>query len=593
VRKTRVRGEARTLAHGCFRLHETEYVCGAGCLHPAGKRVAVWSTDLPLLPGSSTGYDVMAFVGRKRHVEYRQREEIRAELADEYGIVLSTGEISRLGRLFLSYFERLHCRRRSKIREALAAAGGWALHLDSTGEDGRGTLLVLYAGRRRWVLESAKIPTECSETVLPWVERVAGWAGVPRAVVRDLSHAMTKACEAFRKAHDGQVRVLSCHYHFLSDVGKDLLDATHGKLRDLFRNCKVRPKLRALVRDLGRKLGCKVGAVREGVVEWQNREEPGHHLPEGLEGVGVVRAVAQWVLDYSVESTGQDFPFVLPYLDLFDRCRSARRAIDAFLRHPPADRVVLRELERLQRILNRLRGAPPFHTTTKMLRRRAVLFRELRDALRLTGKPTPDDPSQEEVQGVEKAIAELTESLQQRRPSRGAAEDQRKAIDIVRHHLACHGETLRGHVIPLSDGSDLVVERTNDCIEGLFHSLKHDERRRSGRKILTQDFESLPAAAALARNLKCPDYVEILCGSIEELPRAFHALDEEDKRRRLAGEDPLDDPEPGTSDLTKTPTASLPIEDRRVIRTEAMSKRILKAARSRAPRKTTPAAAAG
>lgn len=43
-----------------------------------------------------------------------------------------------------------------------------------------------------------------------------------------------------------------------------------------------------------------------------------------------------------------------------------------------------------------------------------------------------------------------------------------------------------------------LVDRTNDCLESYFHSLKHGERRRSGRKVVTQDFERLPAAAALA-----------------------------------------------------------------------------------------------
>ena len=47
------------------------------------------------------------------------------------------------------------------------------------------------------------------------------------------------------------IPVLACHQHFLADVGKDLLEASHAQLRGLFRASKVRPKLRALVRDLG------------------------------------------------------------------------------------------------------------------------------------------------------------------------------------------------------------------------------------------------------------------------------------------------------------------------------------------------------
>jgi len=43
-------------------------------------------------------------------------------------------------------------------------------------------------------------------------------------------------------------------------------------------------------------------------------------------------------------------------------------------------------------------------------------------------------------------------------------------------------------------------------------------------KILTQDFESLPAEAALAYNLNYKDYVAIVCGSLEKLPKPLLRL---------------------------------------------------------------------
>ena len=59
------------------------------------------------------------------------------------------------------------------------------------------------------------------------------------------------------------------------------------------------------------------------------------------------------------------------------------------------------------------------------------------------------------------------------------------------------------------------MARTNNELESLFHAMKHGERRRSGRKILTQDFEALPPAAALAQNLRHADYVHLVCGSLD------------------------------------------------------------------------------
>lgn len=593
VRKTRVR-QGETLAHGTFRVHETERVCAAGCCHPSGRSVRRRSGDLEaaLLPSSTVGYDVMVFIGLQRYLRHQQREEIRETLSRDYGVDLSSGEISRLARLFLCYFENLHRRRGERIRQALDQDGGWPLHIDATGEDGRGTLLLLYAGWRKWVLGAFKIPTEHAEAITPCIENVVAWAGPPVAIVRDLGRAMIPACESFRSRVDGQFPILSCHYHFLADVGKDLLDSGHGELRTLFRRFGIRPDLRKLVRDLGRKVGEEIPQIRREVLWWQQDTETGHRLPDGLQGQGVVRAVAQWTLDYAIESSGQDFPFVLPYLDFYGRCIRARRAIDAFLRTPPADADVLRALTRLARILDTVRSEVPFKAVTRDLRQRQRLFEELRSALRLVPKspgqasPPQRTPPPARLKDIQRNVEALRSSLERRRPQRGPAQAAREAIDLILDHLARHGESLWGHLIDLPEeaGGDVrLVERTNDILENVFHGIKHGERRRSGRKILTQDFENLPPAAALVPNLNQPDYVEVVCGSLHELPKAFAALDAEDRERQLAGDLPL---QLGTSSdgALHVATASLPIEDRRVIRTDFMNEKILSAVRSRAPR---------
>ncbi|MDE0127322.1 MAG: hypothetical protein OXN97_22380 [Bryobacterales bacterium] len=46
-----------------------------------------------------------------------------------------------------------------------------------------------------------------------------------------------------------------------------------------------------------------------------------------------------------------------------------------------------------------------------------------------------------------------------------------------------------------------------------------------GRAHLGRDLEDQPAQAALTANLRHPDYVRILCGTLEKLPEAFAQLD--------------------------------------------------------------------
>ncbi len=67
------------------------------------------------------------------------------------------------------------------------------MHIDATGEDGRGTLLVVLAGWRQWVLGSWKISSERTDTILSCLRDVVSQFGSPCAIVRDLGRAMIPA----------------------------------------------------------------------------------------------------------------------------------------------------------------------------------------------------------------------------------------------------------------------------------------------------------------------------------------------------------------------------------------------------------------
>lgn len=583
VQKTQ-RRHGVTLAHGMFHLQETVYACTPAC-RQSGQSLASRAPTLAAIlpPGSVVGYDVMVAVGLDRFVHHRQREEIRAALARDYGVALSTGEISTLAGRFLAYLHALHRASAPALAAALEADGGWPLHLDATGEDGRGTLLVAYAGSRHWVLGAWKIPTERAECILPAIQEIARAFGPPCAIMRDLGRAMTEAAKTFVASLPARIPILACHYHFLADIGEDLLTKGHDQLRTLFRQAEIVARLRAFVRHHGERLGSAIEQGREGLRQWLAESPAGHRVPEGRNGLAVVRSLAQWVLDYHAEGTDEGFPFDVPYLALYDRCLQVTAAIGTFLREAPADRQVQNSLERLQQILRPIDcDVPPFMSVSTALTRRVEFFAELRDALRLNAKDrkvaATTEPVIATLEDIQGAVTALETSLRAQRPARGPAQDVRQAIDIILTHLDRHGPHLWGHAItiPAAGGGTTIrlVDRTNDCLESYFHGIKHGERRRSGRKVLTQDFERLPAAAALAVNLTRADYVEIVCrGSLDRLSAAFAALDRGNRSRSVAAR--------ATAPSVYAETASLSAADRRVIRMSAMVDRIVSAAQAR------------
>jgi hypothetical protein len=132
-----------------------------------------------------------------------------------------------------------------------------------------------------------------------------------------------------------------------------------------------------------------------------------------------------------------------------------------------------------------------------------------------------------------------------------------------------------------ADGDIRLVDQTNNILERFFRGMKQKERRRSGRKILTQNFEHLPPETALAYNLKCADYVSIVCGSLDQLHEAFSQINR--KRVRKNGKVQRHIDYYSNLETPRIETASLPTKDRRLIRTDQMQRRIAAAAKSRTP----------
>ena len=448
-------------------------------------------------PGQRYGYDLIVWVGLARYHRHLQREEVRTLLARQ-GIALSTGSVSALCDRFLTALEALHWQRAPALRAGLPH--GYALHIDATCDKGKGGTFRCLDGWTGWTLHAVRIGSENEAELRPAIDRTLAAFGDPVAVMRDLGKAGSKAVEPCRQRG---IPDLLCQYHFLAAVGHQLLDSGYALLRNRIRRSKLRSRLRELLRKA--------------------RSEPAVRLD--------LPALLWWVL----QGEGRKdlpYPFSLPHLACHRRC--AQFAVERDRRLPrPRTRSETRLLAQASEVLADYRRLDPQDKAVERLARGWAAFCQLRTLLRLSDQELPGGPRQpaaaaERLQAVAADLQRYHQDLRQRvrTPSGGpAAACQTEAI--ILQYLDRYGDGLVGHpVVRDASGRVLaVVDRTNNVIEHSFAIAKQGLRRRLGRAHLGRDLEDQPAQAALAANLLHPDYVRILCGTLDQLPAAFAELD--------------------------------------------------------------------
>lgn len=502
-----------TLAHGPMGIREIRKRCTADSCASLGSNAL---TRL-VKPGQKYGYDLVVHVGLMRYMAGLQREEIRQTLWNEYGISLSAGSVSALCDRFLVYFEALHIARASSLRQAL---GEYPLHLDATCDRGKGGLFVCIDGWKGWVLGAVRIPSESAENLTPIIEKTVHLFGMPVATVRDMGTGVAGAVEFLRKAG---IPDLICHYHFLAAVGRSLFKTLYDKLREMIRQSGCRSEMRLLLRD---------------IKTYSSFDRKG-----GRFGLGPIRdelkALVLWILEDNGHSDAP-FPFALPHLDFARRCRHVDERIEQWIRRP-RKAAETRAIECLQRLVGRLENIPRFTDTVEELDARWTAFCELRDVLRLskaelprgdTRTMQPQLPALEmhRLQQIKQAVEQYTTDIEKRVASKKKrAKRSKTAASIILGYLQQYYPFLFGHPLKLDEKGRVVavVQRTNNAAEHFFGREKQQLRRRVGRGQLGRDLEDQPAQVALVANLKDPEYVHHLVGSLEKLPQAFADLDNE------------------------------------------------------------------
>lgn len=513
ILKTHARG-VNTLLVGPFRAVETVLTCPACRRH---YRTEELSRLVP--PGARFGYDVLVYVGRALFLRYRNEEEVVAELAERQ-VRISPSEVSLLGRKFITYLALAHQRCSPRIQEGMKRRGGYVLHLDATTEGGSPMLMSSLDSLSHIVLGNVKLPSEAEALIVPFLRRFKETFGTPLASVHDMGSGILKAvATVFPGVPD-----FICHFHFLRDIGKDLLGEDYDLIRQRLRKRQIHAELNTHAQAFKRRLQpCDLAPLPDRLPD-QGPFGSDRALSPTLGAYTLIL----WTLDGKRQGDGYGFPFDQPHLAFAQRIRRLYGQLNSI-----RERALPGHWRDNLPYFDLLNGLNPviedrhLWPAVERLEANLLIFERLRQALRIAPKAAGDGLNDE---GLADTIQSIEARVKAFRSSLTACPDYPQSPNVAGlvAQLDKYWAKLFADPIAASTPSGPVViqpQRTNNILEQFFRHLKRAHRRRTGQASASRMLRTMLAETPLVKNLQNPAYLPALLNGKATLEEVFADID--------------------------------------------------------------------
>jgi len=464
------------------------------------------------------GFDVIVAVGLSLFVHCRGHRETMQELASR-NVHLSEREIGYLGRKFIFYLALSHQRSQAGLRNWLAKNGGYILHIDGTCEGDSPFLFCGLDGISELILDTIKISSEKKVHLVPFFKRIREQYGLPLALVHDMAKGIISAVEEVFPGVPDYI----CHFHFLRDIGKDLLLEDYTAFAKRLRKFKVRSLLRQRLKHFGQKVdkaALNLDAFRASLESGQWRSLELEHIP-----VIITCTLIRWVLDYSCESGGYGFPFDRPHLDFYRRLQRAHELLDAITNTRLSGRFKdNKPFYQVYRLFKPFVEDKRLNTLAAELEEKAEVFDKLREAMRIalpeSGKGVNDDGG-DNIKSIEQKVTAFRKWLT-------LTQDRKATYAKMISQIDKYKEKLFADPLPVVTPDGVIYvqpQRTNNILEQFFREEKRRGRKRTGKASLNKELKTILAGTPLVRNLDNSAYMDLILDGCADLPERFSQIE--------------------------------------------------------------------
>jgi hypothetical protein len=480
-------------------------------------------------PGANFGFDVLVSIGRSLFLKHRNIEETIEHLKDR-NIDISPREVSFLGKKFIVYLATAHKQCSQQIKEAMQLKGGYVFHLDGTCEGEEPILMSGLDSLTEIVLSSIKIPSENAEHIIPFLNKIKKNYGTPVALVHDMGKGILKAVEkVFPTTPD-----FICHFHFLRDIGKDLLLAEYNTIRKCLKQYGIFSKLRYHLKQLKRHLDDNPELIDIFHDVFQEKMLSG----VSLEKIPILNtySLILWTLEGMKEGEGYGFPFDRPHLSFAKRLRIMFDHIDCF------KEIELRQNWRDNKPYYRL-----FHKIKTIMKNKELwnavdaieskiqVFEKLRAAMRIAPvkgrKGLNHNGMDAKIKTIEYGVIIFRNWL----VKKNEKDDKREYKKMI-SQIDKYWEKLFSDPITVNTPSctvEIQPQRTNNILEQFFRGFKRGHRRKTGKTSLGPVFRAMLAETPLVKNLENAQYMEMLLGGQSNLEEVFAKIEITKIRKQL------------------------------------------------------------
>ena len=468
------------------------------------------------------GFNVLVNVGLALFVECKNEKQIQAELKS-CNIPISIRQIGYLAKKFIVYLALAHKESRSKIKELLSLKGGYILHLDGTCEGDSPHLMSALDEIAQIVLDNIKIPSEKADKIIPFLRRIKQSYGIPLALVHDMGTGILSAVkEVFPGVSD-----YICHYHFLRDIGNDLMGIEYARIRSELRKYSIRPSLGKIVKALEESIETQPELANDLDCYLEDEGQSGDVLPRVLAYI-----LSSWILDANSELNGYGFPFDRSHLIFYKRLKTARSIVADLSTKKKKDRYIIK----LNRVLGRAINNNNLKAIVSRMEEKAQIFDQLRDAMRIAvsggKKGLNDDGENADIKTIKEAVTIFRNSDKIKAAVEKNVDYKKMVKQIDKYWDKLFADPI---MVTIANEEKILIQpqRTNNILERFFRDIKRMYRSKAGTQSLNKVIKAMLADTPLVKNLSNPEYVKVILNGHNTLEERFAEIDEKLVRQEM------------------------------------------------------------